>query len=250
MNALNRIALLAGGALVIASATGCSSATKAAVSGASATTPTNTSGAPAAPVTVTVSAPGQASSTGAPAGGASTAPAANPSSTAADGGSTTAPPAAAPTGHPACDNSKLNAALAPAGSGQKPSVAVIAVTNTGPTCTVKPLPYLWIVTSPTDASTQTRPLVPETDPAKQLIILSDTTLYAAIDLNPSSAANAAGSYGYLEVTANPTPNTSGKDVQDVRLPAPAGVSNAMLGIYTTNPSSAIDQIQYATTPEK
>ena len=51
------------------------------------------------------------------------------------------------------------------------------------------------------------------------------------------------------MTANPSKNTSGKDVQDVKLPMTANVSGPKLGVYTTNPSSAIDALQYSNTPE-
>ena len=171
------------------------------------------------------------------------------SSSPAPGGATTAP-SSAPAGHPACDNARLNASLAPSVSGQKSSVFVIAVKNAGPTCTLGPLPYVWITKSPTDVSEEARPLVPGVDTGKKNIILSGTTLYAAIDLLPGPLATTTGNYGALEVTANPTPDTSGKDVQDVVLPGSTAAGGAKLGVYATNPSLAIDQIQYATTPEK
>jgi hypothetical protein len=107
------------------------------------------------------------------------------------------------------------------------------------------------VKSPTDATNQVRPLVPGGTPgtAKQQTILAGTTLYAAVDLNPNSDANAPEGYTYLEVTANPSKDTSGKDVQDVQLPMAANVSGSKLGVYTTNPTSAINALQYSDTPE-
>ena len=127
---------------------------------------------------------------------------------------------------------------------------MIAVKNAGPTCAVGPIPYVWIVTSPTDVSNETRPLIPSVDTSAKNIILSSTTVYAAIDLNPGSKADAPDGYGYLEVTANPTKDTGGKDVQDVRLFEPSKVANAKLGVWADNPSLAISSIQYATTPEQ
>ena len=264
MNRLNSIALLAGGALVAVAATGCSSnAAKPTASGPVAAT----SAASGAPSTATSSTQGGASnstpaggSTSAPAGGSTSAPDHTaPSSNSVggdggpdggpDGGSTTAP-AAPPVSHPVCANANLNVALAPAVSGQKSSVFVIAVKNAGSTCTLGPIPYVWITKSPTDASDQTRPLIPDVDTGKKNVILSGTTLYAAIDLLPGALATTTGTYGDLAVTANPTPDTSGKDVQDVQLPAASAEGGAKLGVYALTPAAAIDQIQYATTPEK
>jgi len=258
MNRLNSIALLAGGALVAVAATGCaSSAAKPAASGPAATSSSAASGAPS---TAASSAPGGASSSGpvggsssAPAGGDTSAPAAVPSSAGGNnggnGGSTTAP-VAAPVSRPVCANANVNVSLAPAVSGQKSSVFVIAVKNAGATCTLGPIPYVWITKSPTDASDQARPLIPSVGTGKKNVILSGTTLYAAIDLLPGALATTTGNYGDLAVTANPTPDTSGKDVQDVALPASSAEGNAMLGLYALTPASAISQIQYATTPEK
>jgi hypothetical protein len=256
MNRLNSIALLAGGALVAVAATGCaSSAAKPAASGPAATSSSAASGAPS---TMASSAPGAASSSGpaaasssAAVGGNTPAPAAGAPSSAGgtNGGSTTAP-AAPPVSHPVCANANVNVSLAPAAPGQKSSVFVIAVKNTGSTCTLGPIPYVWITKSPTDASDQTRPLIPSVDRSKKNVILSGTSLYAAIDLLPGALATTTGNYGDLAVTANPTPDTSGKDVQDVVLPASSAEGNAMLGVYALSPSSAINQIQYATTPEK
>lgn len=260
MNRLNSIALLAGGALVAVAATGCSSnAAKPTASGPVAAT----SAASGAPSTATSSTQGGASnsapaggSTSAAAGGSTSAPDHTaPSSNSVggdggpDGGSTTAP-AAPPVSHPVCANADVNVALAPAVSGQKSSVFVIAVKNAGSTCTLGPIPYVWITKSPTDASDQTRPLIPDVDTGKKNVILSGTTLYAAIDLLPGALATTTGTYGDLAVTANPTPDTSGKDVQDVQLPAASAEGGAKLGVYALTPAAAIDQIQYATTPEK
>ncbi|MBS2534312.1 hypothetical protein KGQ20_16190 [Catenulispora sp. NF23] len=258
MNALNRIALLAGGALVAVAATGCSSSTKSAGAGP-ATSPTNASGTTAAASTSASVPNTTAGSTSAPAGGsASTPPAAGntPPSTNSGvnggevgNGSTTAPAANTPP-PAACQNASLNASLAPSIPGQKSSVFVIAVKNTGQTCTLGPIPYVWITKSPTDVSDEARPLIPGVDTGKKNIILSGTTLYAAIDLLPGNLASTTGNYGDLAVTANPTPNTSGKDVQDVVIPAGSAEGNAKLGVYALNPASAINQIQYATTAEK
>ncbi|MEZ0108086.1 hypothetical protein ABH920_002084 [Catenulispora sp. EB89] len=263
MNRLNSIALLAGGALVAVAATGCaSSAAKPAASGPAATSSSAASGAPS---TAASSAPGGASSSGAaggstsaPAGDSTTAPAAASSSAGGTSGGNSggtgvnggAVPSAPPVSHAACGNANVNVSLAPAVSGQKSSVFVIAVKNTGATCTLGPIPYVWITKSPTDASDQTRPLIPSVDTGKKNVILSGTTLYAAIDMLPGALATTTGNYGDLAVTANPTPSTSGKDVQDVVLPASTAEGNAMLGVYALTPASAISQIQYATTPEK
>jgi hypothetical protein len=253
MNGLHRITILAGGVLVAVAATGCNTSTSKSAASGPATSSANVSSTPGAATTAPSAAPSTAASgTTAPAGGTSTGTASAPSTTAPNGGSTTAPNGGSTTAPApaACDNAKLNASLAPAGPEQKASVYVIAVKNVGPTCKVKPLPYLWITSGPDNNPQQTRPLIPEADPTKQLVILSDTTLYAAIDLDPKSASSAVPGYTFLEVTANPTPNTSGKDVQGVKLPAPAQVSSAMLSMYANNPTSAINQIQYATTPEQ
>jgi len=241
MNRLNSIALLAGGVLVAVAATGCASSAKSAAAGPAAGSP-----ASGAPSTGSTSAPGGAPSTGS-AGASSSAPASGSSSSAAPGGSSTAP--AAPVSHPVCDNAKLNASLYQ-DQGQPPTNPVIAVKNAGPTCLINPIPYVWIVKSPTDASGELRPLVPGGTPgtAKLQTFLSGTTLYAALDLDPNSASDTAG-YGYLEVTANPTKDTSGKDVQDVQLTTTMNVSGPKLGVYANNPSLALNALQYSNTPE-
>lgn len=247
MNRRNSIALLAGSALVAIAATGCSSnAAKPTASGPAAGTSASSGSPGGTPSSGTAPA---SDSAPAPAGGTSSAPNAGAPSSAPAGNVTTAP-AAAPVSHPVCANADLNASLASAVSGQKSSVAVIAVKNAGPTCTTKPIPYVWISAGPGNGPEQTRPLIPSTDPSKQLTILSGTTIYAAIDLNPNSAGNAVAGYTFLDVTANPTRDTSGKDVQDLKLPAPAGVAGAMLSVYADTPSLAISQIQYATTAEQ
>jgi hypothetical protein len=242
MNRQNSIALLAGGVLVAVAATGCASSAKPAASGPAASSST----ASGAPTSGTTSAPGGAPSTGS-AGASSSAPNAGSSSNAAPGGSSTAP--AAPVSHPVCDNAKLNASLYQ-DQGQPPTNPVIAVKNTGPTCMINPIPYVWIVKSPTDASGELRPLVPGGTPgtAKLQTFLSGTTLYAALDLDPNSASDTAG-YSYLEVTANPTKDTSGKDVQDVQLTTTMNVSGPKLGVYANNPSLALNALQYSNTPE-
>jgi hypothetical protein len=157
-----------------------------------------------------------------------------------------------PSGFPAgCDNAKLNASLAPPIAGQKPSVQVMAVKNTGPACTLYSyLPYVWITAGPTGTPSQTRPLIPDGLGGAPMTMAPGQTLYAAIDLNPDSGTNAVGVYTYLEVTANPTPNTSGKDVQDLRLPAPAKVGTAKMGLYETDIASAIKSTANATIPEQ
>lgn len=235
MNRLNSIALLAGGILVAVAATGCASGAKPAAAGPAADSST-AAGAPSsgAPYSGTAGA-----SSSAPAGGSSSAPNA--------GSSSSAP--AAPVSHPVCDNAKLNASLYQ-DQGQPPTNPVVAVKNTGPTCMINPIPYVWIVKSPTDASDELRPLVPggTSGSAKLQTFLSGTTLYAALDLDPNAAADTAG-YGYLEVTANPTKDSSGKDVQDVRLATTMNVSGPKLGVYANNPSLALKALQYSTTPE-
>jgi len=253
MNRLNSIALLAGGALVAVAATGCSSSTKPAAAGPAASSATTPAGAQN---TATPSAPNTAAGgTSALSNGSTTAPAANssaPSTHAVGGDAPTSAPAQnpAPVSHPLCDNAKLNASLWQ-DKGQPPTNPVIAVKNTGPTCMINPIPYLWIVKSPTDASDQLRPLVPGGTPgtAKPQTFLSGTTLYAAVDLAPNSAPDTATGYSYLEVTANPTKDSSGKDVQDLRLPVTINVSGPKLGVYATNPSNALNALQYSTTLE-
>lgn len=242
MNRQNSIALLAGGVLVAVAATGCASSAKQAAAGPAA----NSSTVSGAPSSGTTSAPGGAPATG-PTGASSSAPNAGSSSNAAPGGASTAP--AAPVSHPVCDNAKLNASLYQ-DQGQPPTKPIVAVKNSGPTCMISPIPYVWIVKSPTDASDQLRPLVPggASGTAKPQTFLSGTTLYAALDLDPNSGSETAG-YSYLEVTANPTKDSSGKDVQDVRLATTMNVSGPKLGIYANNPSLALNALQYSTTPE-
>ncbi|GAA2028754.1 hypothetical protein GCM10009839_30010 [Catenulispora yoronensis] len=150
----------------------------------------------------------------------------------------------------ACDNAKLNASLAPAIAGQKASVQVIAVKNTGADCELQYLPYVWITAGPGGGPEQTRPLIPSGLGGGPLIIKSGATQYAAIDLNPGNASNAVDGYTYLSVTANPTPDTSGKDVQDLKLPAPAKVAKAKLGLYLDKPADAISSAESADTPEQ
>lgn len=257
MNRLNSIALLAGGVLVAAAATGCASnSPKPAAAGAPSTSSTAAAPTVAAPSTGGTPAPGAASSSGsnaasssAPAGGSSSAPSQGSSSNAAAGDSTTGANVAAPVDHPACDNAKLNASLWQ-DKGQPPTNPIIAVKNTGPTCMISPIPYLWIVKSPTDASDELRPLVPGGTPgtAKLQTFLSGTTLYAAVDLDSGSPTNGPG-YSFLEVTANPTKDSTGKDVQDLQLPTTMNVSGPKLGVYATNPSNALNALQYSDTPE-
>jgi hypothetical protein len=260
MNRLNSIALLAGSALVAVAATGCASSAKPAAAGPAASSPataaapsTSASSAPAAPAS---SAPAAGSSSSA-AGGSSSAPAAGGSSSTGSnsgstGGSSGGSNAAAPVSHPVCDNAALNASLYQDYK-EPPTYAIIAVKNTGPTCLINPIPYLWIVKSPTDASDELRPLVPGGTPgtAKLQTILSGTTLYAAVDLDPQSAptTDTTVSYGYLEVTANPTKESSGKDVQDVQLSTAVYVNGPKLGVYANNPSLAVNALQYSDTPE-
>ncbi|MEY9929382.1 hypothetical protein ABH926_004022 [Catenulispora sp. GP43] len=262
MNRLNSIALLAGGALVAVAATGCASSAKPAAASPAAGSSTTA----AAPSTTTSAAPGNASSS-APAGGSSSSPAGGSSSAPAtgatsstgsnsgssggsNGGSTGGSNAAAPVSHPACDNAKLNASLFQ-DQGQPPTNPIIAVKNTGPTCMINAIPYLWIVKSPTDASDELRPLIPggAAGTAQPSTFLSGTTLYAAVDLDPGSASGNSAGYSYLEVTANPTKDSSGKDVQDLQLPNSMNVSGPKLGVYATNPSNALNALQYSTTPE-
>jgi hypothetical protein len=232
MNRLNSIALLAGGVLVAVAATGCASnSPKIAASG-----PVANTSASNAPSTGGTSAPGGAPSSDS-AGASSPAPA---------GGA----PSAATVSHPVCDNAKLNASLWQ-DKGQPPTNPIIAVKNTGPTCMINPIPYLWIVKSPTDASDELRPLVPGGAPgsAKLQTFLSGTTLYAAVDLAPNSSPDASTGYSYLAVTANPTKDSSGKDVQELQLPTTINVSGPKLGVYATNPSNALGALQYSNTPE-
>lgn len=139
----------------------------------------------------------------------------------------------------------------PATATQKASVYVIAVKNTGLICKLEYLPYVWIVPASSGSGPeQTRPLIPSGLGGGPNIIASGQTQYAAIDLNPDSAANAVDGYLYLAVTANPTPDTSGKDVQDLKLPMAAKVAKAKLGLYRTTAADAIASAQQADTPEQ
>jgi hypothetical protein len=234
VKALNRIVLLAGGALIAAAATGCSSSTSNSAASGPPTTGASSATTSDAGGTATSSAPNAPSSSDA------TTP-----STAATGSSTAA------GGAPAvCDNAKLNASLAPAGAGQKASVYVITVKNVGPACDVDYLPYVWITGGPTGSPAQTRPLIENGLGGGPNIIASGETFYAGIDLNPQSASNAVAGYTYLEVTANPTKDSTGKDVQDLKLPAPAKVAGAKLGTYNRDKATAIKQIAFASVPEE
>jgi hypothetical protein len=127
---------------------------------------------------------------------------------------------------------------------------VIAVKNTGAACNLQYLPYVWITAGPGGGPEQTRPLIPSGLGGGPNIIAAGATQYAAIDLNPGNASNAVAGYTYLAVTANPTPNTSGKDVQDLQLPAPAKVAKAKLGLYRANPAEAISSAESADMPEQ
>lgn len=112
------------------------------------------------------------------------------------------------------------------------------------------MPYVWITAGAGGGPEQTRPLVPTGLGGAPMVLAAGQTKYAAIDLNPDSAANAVAGYTTLSVTANPTPDTSGKDVQDLKLPAPAKVANAKLGLYNDNPADAIRIAETATAPEQ
>ncbi|MEY9858384.1 hypothetical protein ABH935_003999 [Catenulispora sp. GAS73] len=242
MKALNRIALLAGGALIAAAATGCSSSTSKPVASAPAATDASTtaSGTPGAATTAA------SGGTTTPATDASTGSASSsPSATAATGSSTDH------GGTPAvCDNAKLNATLAPAGAGQKASVHVIAVKNTGPACDIDYLPFVWITAGQNSSPPQAQPLIENGLGGGPHIIAPGQTLYSGIDLDPQSASNAVPGYTYLEVTANPTKDSSGKDVQDLKLPAPAKVAGAKLGTYNADEATAIKQIAFASVPQQ
>ncbi|MFD0637503.1 hypothetical protein ACFQ9X_43970 [Catenulispora yoronensis] len=252
---MNRLqyALLAGSALVALTATGCSSNTakpaaqQPAASGSPAgATPSVTSSASG-----TTGTAGTASSSLSSASGASSGTSSSPSAKSASSPSGKSSSKAGSAGIPAaCDNAKLNASLAPAIAGQKASVQVIAVKNTGADCELQYLPYVWITAGPGGGPEQTRPLIPSGLGGGPLIIKSGATQYAAIDLNPGNASNAVDGYTYLSVTANPTPDTSGKDVQDLKLPAPAKVAKAKLGLYLDKPADAISSAESADTPEQ
>jgi len=111
------------------------------------------------------------------------------------------------------------------------------------------MPYVWI-TAGAGGPEQTRPLVLSGLGGAPMVMATGRTKYAAIDLDPDSAANAVAGYTTLSITANPTPDTSGKDVQELQLPAPAKVAKAKLGIYNDNPADAIRIAEMATTPEQ
>jgi hypothetical protein len=216
-------AFLGAAALVALAATGCASSPSS--NGKSATSFASSPASPSSP-----SSPASASSPSNLSGKATTSAPAGPSE--------------------ACGNAVLNASLAPPTTGRKQSVYVIAVKNTGPACDVNYLPYVWITPGPDGGPEQTRPLVPSGLGGGPNIIATGQTLYAAIDLNPGDAPDAVDGYTFLAVTANPTPDTSGKDVQELKLPAPAKVSKAKLGLYTTDPAKAVTQAEFADTPEQ
>lgn len=220
---------------MVAAAAGCSSSTANSAASDPATSGTSAVAAPSdASSSATSSAPSASASSG------TTAPASSAST-----GST------APGGAPAvCDNAKLNASLVPPDSGQKASVYVIAVKNTGPACDIDYLPYVWITAGQNSSPEQTRPLIENGLGGGPHIIASGQTMYAGIDLNPQSASDAVAGYTSLAVTANPTPDSSGKDVQDLRLPAPAKVAGAKLGTYNSDKATAIKQIAFASVPEE
>ncbi|GAA1996273.1 hypothetical protein [Catenulispora subtropica] len=237
-------ALLTGSALVALTVAGCSSNTSKPAAQQPPASTSTTAAASGTPSTTGTTAPstGGTATSGAPAGsGKSSSPASKPSGKASS----------APAGTPAdCDNAKLNASLAPRTSTQKASVHVIAVKNTGAACTLQYLPYVWITAGPGGGPEQTRPLIPSGLGGGPNILAAGATQYAAIDLNPGNASNAVDGYTYLAVTANPTPNTSGKDVQDLKLPAPAKVAKAKLGMYLASPAEAISSAEGADTPEQ
>ncbi|WP_370348687.1 hypothetical protein [Catenulispora sp. EB89] len=243
MKPLNRIALLAGSALIAAAATGCSSSTSAPAASGPASTDVSTAASGTSGTATSGTSDG---GTTTPTSDASTGAASSPrSTTAATGGSTTS------SGIPAlCDNAKLNATLAPAGAGQKASVYVIAVKNVGPACDIDYLPFVWITAGQSSSPAQTQPLIENGLGGGPNIIAPGQTFYAGIDLDPQSASNAVSGYTYLEVTANPTKDSSGKDVQDLRLPAPAKVAGAKLGTYNRDEATAIKQIAYASVPQQ
>ncbi|NUR24642.1 MAG: hypothetical protein HOV83_02110 [Catenulispora sp.] len=122
--------------------------------------------------------------------------------------------------------------------------------NTGAACNLQYLPYVWITAGPGGGPEQTRPLIPSGLGGGPNIIAAGQTQYAAIDLNPGNASNAVAGYTYLAVTANPTPNTSGKDVQDLKLPAPAKVGKAKLGLYRGTVADTVSSAESADTPEQ
>ncbi|NUP49376.1 MAG: hypothetical protein HOW97_19020 [Catenulispora sp.] len=242
-------ALLAGGTLVALTATGCSSkASQAAgqppASSAASTGATGT--APSAATSISATTGGsQASSASSGGSSASSSASSKPSAPSSSKSSSAAGGTVAD-----CDNAKLNASIEARTSGQKPSVYIIAVKNTGAACNLQYLPYVWITPGPNGGPEQTRPLIPSGLGGGPNIIAPDESQYAAIDLNPSGAADAVDGYTYLAVTANPTPNTSGKDVQDLKLPAPVKVAKAKLGLYMKSPAESLDSAEKADTPEQ
>jgi hypothetical protein len=130
-------------------------------------------------------------------------------------------------------------------------VQVIAVKNTGARCTLYSyMPYVWITAGASGAPEQTRPLVLSGLGGAPMVMAAGQTKYAAIDLDPDSSPNAVAGYTTLAVTANPTPDTSGKDVQELRLPATAKVAKAKLGLYNDNPADAIRVAESADSPEQ
>ena len=231
------------------SATGCSSGTTTSAAGQSTATSRSTSAAPSAADTQ-ASAASSASGNTSVDSGTQTHTAAGHATTSKGSPNSKSSYTGDLANIGSCDNSKLTASLAPRTASQKSSVYVIAVKNTGSICDINYLPYVWITAGPAGNPPQARPLIPDGLGGGPNPIEAGQTFYAAIDLDPQSASGAIDGYTYLEVTADPERNTSGKDVQDLQLPAPAKVSGAQLGTYTGDVASAIQGISGASVPEK
>jgi len=230
VKALNRIALLAGGALVAASATGCSSSTSAPAASGQATTDASTVAA---------------SGTTTPTSDASTGQVSSAASTTAGTSSSTDPNGFPPP----CDNAKLNISLAPAGDGQKASVYLITVKNAGPSCDIGFLPYVSITAGQHSSPPKVKPLIENGLGGAGDFIAPGQTQYAGIDLDPQSASNAVAGYTSLEVTASYTQQSTSKDVRDLMLPAPAKVAGAKLGTYSKTKAAALKAMTYGSVPE-
>lgn len=136
----------------------------------------------------------------------------------------------------------MTVSLAPRIASQGASVFVIAVTNTGPPCTLfKIHPLVWVWSVPLGKPVQT--LASEaTAGAPPLVMAANETKYAAVNLWPHFAPNGGADPTYLAVIANPVPGGSGlADERDLWLPASTKIdtSGASLGPYKATPAEAI-----------
>ena len=249
MNGSQRFALLAGGALVALTATGCASGT---TPSAAAQQPTSRQGSDlqSAPPTSAADVSGISDTAAPEANATSSKPATGSGAT----GKPSAPPAARkPSTEPGPDNprpcvsSKINVSLAPRTSSQKASVHVIAFKNTGVACDLGYLPWIEITDGTLDSALV--PQIPGGLEGGSVIIGTGQTQYAAIDLDAQSSPKAMTGYTTLDVTPNSTPEAqvdkAPQDIHHVKLPAPATVRTAKQSTYSSDIASAIDGIRYA-----